>query len=288
MASPAARKRLGKEFQGMQKSPPPFAFGCPDEKNILNWHFVLRGPPDSPYDGGEYYGVIMFPSDYPFKPPDIKMVTPSGRFRPGQKICTSMTAYHPASWNPAWSVSTILTGLLSFMLSDEITTGSITSTLAEKKAFALKSHAYNLTEKKFKEVLPEYAQPTMKDPPDMGVPPAPSTTSNAPPTVSSLPPPPPSPSPSSLQSSASSSTSTLFPLATNSAASSTDRTPSTSHPPTALLGLKAPAAAAAAATPNGAEGGGGGAREGRGTWRWVMVVVAAVVVGRLGSLMARG
>lgn len=36
------------------------------------------------------------------------------------------------------------------MLSDEITTGSITSTLAEKKAFALKSHAYNLTEKKFK------------------------------------------------------------------------------------------------------------------------------------------
>ena len=40
------------------------------------------------------------------------------------------------------------------MLSDEITTGSITSTLAEKKAFALKSHAYNLTEKKFRVCLP--------------------------------------------------------------------------------------------------------------------------------------
>lgn len=36
MASPAARKRLGKEFQAMQKSPPPFAWGAPDEKNILN------------------------------------------------------------------------------------------------------------------------------------------------------------------------------------------------------------------------------------------------------------
>lgn len=47
-----------------------------------------------------------------------------------------------------------LTGLLSFMLSDEITTGSITSTLADKKAFALKSHAYNLTEKKFRVRLP--------------------------------------------------------------------------------------------------------------------------------------
>lgn len=32
MASPAARKRLGKEFQAMQKSPPPFAWAVPDEK----------------------------------------------------------------------------------------------------------------------------------------------------------------------------------------------------------------------------------------------------------------
>ena len=32
-----------------------------------------------------------------------------------------MSDYHPESWNPAWSVSTILKGVLSFMLSDEIT-----------------------------------------------------------------------------------------------------------------------------------------------------------------------
>lgn len=29
-----------------------------------------------------------------------------------------MTDFHPESWNPAWSVDTILTGLLSFFLSD--------------------------------------------------------------------------------------------------------------------------------------------------------------------------
>ena len=71
-----------------------------------------RGPPDTPYHGGEYHGLIWFPSDYrqwriplpaarclkataddsAFKPPDVKMFTPSGRFSCGQKICMSMTS----------------------------------------------------------------------------------------------------------------------------------------------------------------------------------------------------
>ena len=68
---------------------------------------IQRGPPDSPYAGGEYYGVILFPSEYPFKPPGIKMLTPSGRFIPDKKICFSMSDFHPGSWNPAWSVATM-------------------------------------------------------------------------------------------------------------------------------------------------------------------------------------
>jgi ubiquitin-conjugating enzyme E2 J2 len=44
----------------------------------------------------------------------------------------SITDYHPESWNPMWSVGTILTGLLSFMYDSQPTTGSITTTKAEK------------------------------------------------------------------------------------------------------------------------------------------------------------
>ena len=33
------------------------------------------------------------------------------------------------SWNPMWTVASILTGLLSFMLEDQITTGSLQSTV---------------------------------------------------------------------------------------------------------------------------------------------------------------
>ena len=33
------------------------------------------------------------------------------------RLCLSISDFHPDTWNPAWSVSTILTGLLSFMVS---------------------------------------------------------------------------------------------------------------------------------------------------------------------------
>ncbi|WWC63743.1 uncharacterized protein I303_106348 [Kwoniella dejecticola CBS 10117] len=148
----------------MQKAPPPFIWACPEEKNILDWHFIIRGPPDTPYEGGEYHGLIWFPSDYPFKPPDVKMFTPSGRFETGHKICMSMTSY----WNAAWSVATILTGLLSFMLSDEITAGAVKTTVAEKKILAKQSHGFNIANKKFKEIFPDYNKPEMVDLPDMG------------------------------------------------------------------------------------------------------------------------
>lgn len=59
----------------------------------------------------------MFPKEYPFKPPRIIMITPNGRFQTNTRLCLSISDFHPDTWNPAWSVSTILTGLLSFMVS---------------------------------------------------------------------------------------------------------------------------------------------------------------------------
>ncbi len=42
------------------------------------WHFTVRGAMGSPYQGGLYHGVIELPADYPFKPPKIMLLTPSG------------------------------------------------------------------------------------------------------------------------------------------------------------------------------------------------------------------
>lgn len=145
MATPQATKRLTKEYAAITKSSPPYIVAHPSEKNILEWHYILTGPPDTPYDGGQYWGTLMFPPDYPFAPPAIRMHTPSGRFQPSTRLCLSISDFHPKSFNPAWEVSTILTGLLSFMTSEEMTTGSVRASEPERKLFAHRSRWWNST-----------------------------------------------------------------------------------------------------------------------------------------------
>lgn len=73
------------------------------------------------------------------------MHTPSGRFQPSTRLCLSISDFHPKSFNPAWEVSTILIGLLSFMTSDEMTTGSVSSTEAKRRVYAAQSRWWNST-----------------------------------------------------------------------------------------------------------------------------------------------
>ncbi len=104
----------------------------PDSKNIFEWHFCIFGLKDSPYEGGYYHGKILFPPEYPLKPPGIMMITPSGRFEQKKRICMSISDYHPESWNPIWKTETILMGLVSFMNSDEYSAGCVNRTFSQR------------------------------------------------------------------------------------------------------------------------------------------------------------
>ncbi|KAI7986269.1 putative ubiquitin-conjugating enzyme E2 33 [Camellia lanceoleosa] len=136
MAEKACVKRLQKEYRALCKEPVSHVTARPSPSDILEWHYVLEGSEGTPFAGGYYYGKIKFPPEYPFKPPGISMTTPNGRFMTQKKICLSMSDFHPESWNPMWSVSSILTGLLSFMMNNSPTTGSVTTTVAEKQRLA--------------------------------------------------------------------------------------------------------------------------------------------------------
>ena len=50
------------------------------------------------YLGGTYHGKLIFPSNYPFSPPSILMLTPNGRFSTNTRLCLSMSDYHPETW----------------------------------------------------------------------------------------------------------------------------------------------------------------------------------------------
>jgi len=145
-------KRLTKEYVKILKEPVECIEAHPLEENIFEWYYVLK-PIQHPYKDGIYYGKLIFPSEYPMKPPDIFMITPSGRFETNTKICLSMSSFHPESWNPSWSVSTILLGIMSFMYEDIITTGSIKTTEKQKKKYARKSLKFNKKIENFKDLF---------------------------------------------------------------------------------------------------------------------------------------
>ncbi|XVF25301.1 hypothetical protein REPUB_Repub13aG0201600 [Reevesia pubescens] len=156
MAEKSCVKRLQKEYRALCKEPVSHVVARPSSNDLLEWHYVLEGSEGTPFAGGYYYGKIKFPPEYPYKPPGITMITPNGRFMTQKKICLSMSDFHPESWNPMWSVSSILTGLLSFMMDNSPTTGSVNTTAAEKQRLAKTSLAFNCKNPTFRKLFPEY------------------------------------------------------------------------------------------------------------------------------------
>lgn len=152
---PTATSRLKQDYMRLQRDPVPYIKAEPLPSNILEWHYVIKGPDDSAYCGGFYHGSLLFSKEFPFKPPSIYMFTPNGRFKTNKRLCLSISDFHPDTWNPAWSVATILTGLLSFMLENTPTLGSCETSVYEKKKLAQNSLEFNLKNETFKELFPD-------------------------------------------------------------------------------------------------------------------------------------
>lgn len=137
-------KRLTGDIKLLQKEPLEFIDAIPDEEDILKWYFIVKGPSYSDFKDGYYLGIINHNPEYPFKPPDFKMLTPNGRFSIDKKICLSNSNYHSNEWNTMWNIKTILVGFLSIMLDDdEYDVSHIRSSKKEKEMFAKNSIEYN-------------------------------------------------------------------------------------------------------------------------------------------------
>jgi len=136
--SPAV-KRLMREAAEMSKATSDY-FAAPLEDNLFEWHFTVRGPEDTEFQGGVYHGRIIVPAEYPMKPPDIIVLTPNGRFEVGKKICLSISGFHPETWQPSWSIRTALLAIIGFMPTPgQGTIGSLDYTQEERRVLARRS-----------------------------------------------------------------------------------------------------------------------------------------------------
>lgn len=112
--------RIQRDISAYLKSPPEFIPELQfDENNLLKIFFLLKGPPNTSYEGGEYILELDLTKGYPHEAPDIRVLTPSGRFKVGAAICTTFTSFHNHdTWSPSYRFDTIMISFLSFMLDD--------------------------------------------------------------------------------------------------------------------------------------------------------------------------
>ena len=133
-------KRIFREIAEMQSETDTTVHAAPLEDNVFEWHFTVKGPEDSEFEGGIYHGRLTLPPEYPLKPPSIMLLTPNGRFEVNTKICLNASGYHPEEWKPSWSIKTLLVALRSFMTtSGKGAIGAVDASPEDRKILAKRS-----------------------------------------------------------------------------------------------------------------------------------------------------
>jgi len=141
----SAVKRIMQEARELANDPCTDYAAAPLEDDIFEWHCTLRGPAGTEFEGGLYHFRILLPSEYPFRPPSIMMLTPNGRFELNTKICISFTNYHEELWQPAWGVRTAIIGLQGFFPlkgTSAVGVGAIEYPIVERKRLAALSREW--------------------------------------------------------------------------------------------------------------------------------------------------
>ena len=108
-------KRINADLNEILKNPPANCSAGPiDENNIYEWQATIMGPRDSPYQDGIFYLSIIFPSEYPFKPPIVKFITKIYHCNINSKgsICLDILKNE---WSPALTISKLLLSICSLM-----------------------------------------------------------------------------------------------------------------------------------------------------------------------------
>jgi len=136
-----SQKRIQKELVDLRRDAPLNCSAGPAGDDLFRWEGIIVGPDDTPYAGGIFNLNIMFPVDYPFKPPTISFATQIYHPNINQSgaICLDILK---KEWSPALTISKVLLSVCS-LLSDPNPDDPLMPDIANQ--YKLDKEAYNST-----------------------------------------------------------------------------------------------------------------------------------------------
>ena len=107
---------LTHHYREIEKNPPPYCYAQPVDpsKDLTNWIGWIDGPEESPYYNGRFSLSLKFPSDFPFKPPEMKFVTAIYHPNISSKGEICLDILH-SQWSPALTIRGLLISLCSLL-----------------------------------------------------------------------------------------------------------------------------------------------------------------------------
>lgn len=121
-SQPYALRRLMKDLAEIEHNmiPTVGVTARPQNDNMYIWHANLRGPENTPYEGGVFHLIMNFPTNYPHQPPTISLSTPiphpcvQGSMIKLDMLDSSRKGIYEG-WTSGYSVLSILIQLQSFL-----------------------------------------------------------------------------------------------------------------------------------------------------------------------------
>lgn len=114
----ASGNRIKKEMKEVDSHPPPLSSAGPIADNLYHWLATIRGPPGTPYEGGIFFLDILFPSDYPFKPPKVVFKTRIFHCNVDSSGNVNLGILKDG-WSPALTISKVLLAIRSMFLNPD-------------------------------------------------------------------------------------------------------------------------------------------------------------------------
>uniref|UniRef100_A0A7S3DLI0 UBC core domain-containing protein n=1 Tax=Palpitomonas bilix TaxID=652834 RepID=A0A7S3DLI0_9EUKA len=106
--------RLMSDHRELERNGPPGVSAGPHANDICKWDATILGPDETPWEGGCFPLKLVFPRDYPERPPRVRftcrMFHPN--IYPDGSICLDILGQQ---WSPIYTVSTILSSIQSLL-----------------------------------------------------------------------------------------------------------------------------------------------------------------------------